>query len=454
MSTNVHSHQKDNTHITKGNCTVLLPKNHTDTEFLNAVRYLFGISNTSLSNASGIKNLRSGGAISATKVFNFGRDDLTHVLPHGFRTPLPASEYQGVFVGTGKRLTYRPHTPEDTMGITQLAVAAGIDLHNKIAIAKNFRLVAPTLQELRSICRCMHFPPEVIADIERAPTFTTETMTGTQLSLDVILLITLDPTVMEHHEHILEVYSNEMISRKDIWQAPAHVNDRTGVPMEPPRPVESGIHYERSTVSNCVLVYHDVPYTQRYTHDCGMVVEVAQVRDHTRPEGFYKEWHHLDESGRLRITNKFIERSRLSNKTGFFVRQLEALNYMPEKEIQEIYETIFKTVNNVAEQLALGLRQASKDIATRAEIQATTAEQIWRERNSRESTTAQRLREEIESLKKANQKQEKEKEDLQREMKEARSFKKETSELLKVVASSIGLVAVVLTQFKPKKKAT
>jgi chromosome segregation ATPase len=139
---------------------------------------------------------------------------------------------------------------------------------------------------------------------------------------------------------------------------------------------------------------------------------------------------------------------------GFFVRAYEANLYKPSHEIEEIYTGLRKQLEAIAKDITQQLNQTFERILADNTATKKTVDRITQESEARADARIGKMQEEIDRLKKENVKHEREKDDLRHEMREAKSFKKETADVLKVVGASIGLVAVILTQFKPKKKGT
>lgn len=452
MFKNVHSHKKGNTHYARGSTTVVVPRDHTDYDFISPCKSLFDIATNNLAAYSGRKQVRVGGSLHALRVFNFGRETLTQVFANGLRAPLPMIDLNRVVLYPGTRVTtLAAHTPDDVVGLLKLAMPSKLELRDNVVVAQYFRLVAPTHTEIRAICRSMHFSEELVAQLERAPVFSTTTTIGDCLCLDLVTLTLIPSELFGIHDNVLEVFTNTMVSTKDTTNAPAHILDNTGVPLQAPKHA-NGVTYERSAVSNCVFVYHDCPTTMRFTHDSGMVTEIPQVQDHSRAEGFYKDWHLIDENGQFSISSTFIERSKMSNATGFFVRRIEAMNYMPKKEIEEIYNRFLTQQDQLIQNVRNNLRDFVKEVATGMEATRQTVERTLKDKEFDGQSKINKLADEIEKLKREFAKAEREKEDLRQENKELRSYKRELADVLKVVGSVVALGAVVLSQFKTKKK--
>lgn len=453
MSVNAYSRRKDNAHIVLGGQSFILPADYTDYNFLTPIKQLFGIAPMGTGLGSNYSDTRTGGTVAVTKVFNFGRDPLTHVMANGMRCALPMLDINRLVV-QGKPYQARPHSPEELVALLKFSGMYNIPLDNNIIIAQYYRLAAQTDDELRTIARSMHVSDNITTALERCPTFVTWTTEGQWKCLDILILTTVPDTTWSQHDNVLEAHSNVYISRKSIQKAPAHTNDRSGAAVESSNSKSTGILYERSTVSNCVLVYHDIGYSHRYTHDCGVVVEIPQVQDTSRKEGFYKEWHYFNEHGKLVIKHHFIERNKIGPAAGFFTRSMEALNYTPKKEIEEIYETIGESFRAFAEQLKQSVREVQREITTGLDSAQATNEKIVREMFSRDQAERKTLHEEMERMRREMAKAQRENEDLRQEVKESKNFKRELVEVIRVVGALIGLSTVIISQSKSKKKQT
>ena len=142
----------------------------------------------------------------------------------------------------------------------------------------------------------------------------------------------------------------------------------------------------------------------------------------------------------------------MSNATGFFVRRIEAMNYMPKKEIEEIYTRFLTQQDQLIQNVRNNLRDFVKEVATGMEATRQTVERTLKDKEFDGQSKINKLADEIEKLKREYAKAEREKEDLRQENKELRSYKREFADVLKVVGSVVALGAVVLSQFKTKKK--
>lgn len=452
MFKNAPAYKKGKTRYVQGRTTVLSARNNTDHDFTACCRDLFDISGSNFAVYAQQRQMRVGGPLQAVRVFNFGRENITHVMQNGLRVALPMVDIDKVVLFPGTRASkIVPQTPADLVGLIRLASQTEIPLQGNIVVAQYHRIVAGNAQEIRLLCRSMHFHNDAIEQLERTPLVPTVTANGDGVSLDIVTITVFSSTELANDDNVLEIFTNVMVSTKDTNYAPAHILDKTAVVMHSGQEA-SGLLYERSTVSNCVFVYHDQPTTMRYTHDCGMVIEITQVQDLSRPEGFYKEWHTIDGSGKFVILKTFIERSKISNATGFFVRRVEALNYTPKKELKEIYESFLELQQQIVASFRAEIRETVKSIVTKMEDTRQTLEKGVRETSQEQQATVDKLKEEVDKLKREASKAEREKEDLRQENKELRSFKREIADVLKVVGSVVGLGAVILSQYKSKKK--
>lgn len=367
---------KDKTYLVKGGQYVLSPIGNASSNFFNYCKFLFNISDNLLSNNSGRTAIRVGTSLHVSRVFNFSRVELTHVLNNGLRTFVPSIDINHVYTSSNG-ITSNSRCTEDLSGLMHLFTQREL-LRDNVVICNFHRIVVPTKQQLQESLRCLHLDDADVAKLERSTFINTENITGNYLSLDFVTITIIDGGLFGQEINVMETLTNQMFSRRSLTDAPAHILDNSGVAIHTPsslalseeqlfdQTLVSGSNYERSIVSNCKIVIHDAAYERhcpirRWTWDCGRVIYTPVVIDTTVKEGIYKEWHFI-KNGKLTIETSWHPLKDITAKLGYYLMKQEAIDRKPKNEIEEIYVGFNSALDSFENVLKTGFKELLVDV--------------------------------------------------------------------------------------------